>query len=884
MQEIFWKQKSRVDWLLEGDRNTRFFHAMAKEKQRRVNVNRVELDAGHIAEGQADLKAAAVAHFQQIFCTDSCQIDQELLWCIPQTVLQAHNDMLLKIPSLLEVHSAVLSIPKDSAAGPDGFSASFYASSWEVVGQDIHKAISYIFQGEQGAFVQGRSIAENVALAQELFRELNRPVRGGGDIILKLDIDKAYDRVNWDFLKQVLKQFGFSMPWIEMVEKCWAISWFSVLLNGEIEGFFKSSRGLRQGDPISPSLFILSAEVLSRGLKSLLYLRGSRPYALCRECPPITHLLYADDTLIFTNGSKSLLLVIKKFLDSFQASSGQSINLRKCSFYCASKLSSARVSMIESILGFGKSLASFSYLGVPMADGRLQASAFNPIVDRIVGRINGWKARILSQARRAVMVKNVLASIPIHSMAAVHIPSQVGLCNFWKSNWIGLGPLEQLVEVEVLVGLLDDQVRQVIGPCGPLPPSAAFLLLPQRVIDHIFQAGYCTTEGVDVPFWLLTFSGVFSVKSAWSLTRAPRPGRSWSRWVWHAKLPPKISLLLWKVLQNAVPVDSTVQSRGVHLASRCVCCSFPGSQPHDIETLLHLFVNSSIAQVVWQAVGGWFGISVMAASLVEARLSQWWAAVRSRQDKSVNQMIIPCIVIWEIWKARNAAVFDDVPGYKLGSGRSDSTTAGAVLSSAIRKRGRASLIRWERPSTGWVKINVDGSARGNSGRLGGGGICRGEMGNFLFAFSGGYGVGTNTIAELRVVHDGLALGIQRGYSQIILESDSNLVVELLNGVATPGWKWRRWLHRIYQLQGNGRIRFVHVLREGNSPADFLARLGSASQSGAWFDRPSKLPHQVRGSIFLDKVGLGNLRLSISIGDANLHSPPDFRDAQKYISE
>ncbi|XP_058068825.1 secreted RxLR effector protein 78-like [Magnolia sinica] len=119
------------------------------------------------------------------------------------------------------------------------------------------------------AFVQGRSIADNISLVQELFRDIDKKVRGS-NTVFKIDLEKAYDKVSWLFPKEVLQKFGFCKEWISLAEKCWSGSWFSVLLNGESSGFFKFERGLRQGDPLSPSLFILMMESLDRGLKLCL--------------------------------------------------------------------------------------------------------------------------------------------------------------------------------------------------------------------------------------------------------------------------------------------------------------------------------------------------------------------------------------------------------------------------------------------------------------------------------------------------------------------------------------------------------------------------------------------------------------------------------------
>ena len=108
--------------------------------------------------------------------------------------------------------------------------------------------------------------------------------------------------------------------------------WFSVLINGSPHGFFKSSRSLRQGDPLSPSLFVIGAEVLSRGLNNLTTQPGFRGFSIPRGCPPVTHLAFADDVLIFSNGSTTALKQITRVLDTYQRVSGQLVNTQKCGY------------------------------------------------------------------------------------------------------------------------------------------------------------------------------------------------------------------------------------------------------------------------------------------------------------------------------------------------------------------------------------------------------------------------------------------------------------------------------------------------------------------------------------------------------------------------
>ena len=139
-------------------------------------------------------------------------------------------------------------------------------------------------------------------------------------MVCKLDIEKTYDHVNWEALFYLLDRMGFGLKWKGWIKACVTSVRFSILVNGSLEGFFGSFRGLRQGDPLSPLLFLLIMEVLSRILKKTKennLIQGFHVGAVNSVGVRISHLLFADDTILFCDASKEQLLSIRLVLSCF---------------------------------------------------------------------------------------------------------------------------------------------------------------------------------------------------------------------------------------------------------------------------------------------------------------------------------------------------------------------------------------------------------------------------------------------------------------------------------------------------------------------------------------------------------------------------------------
>lgn len=198
----------------------------------------------------------------------------------------------------------------------------------------LKKVVSKLVDTHLMEFIKGRKIMDAIVIANECVDV--RQISKVPDILCKLDIEKAYDHLNWGFLWKTLENMGFGERWINRIKSCTIIVKFSVLINDSPTSFFSSERGLRQGDPLSPFLFILAMEGLNDMLRTAQtnsWIRGFNANMEDRQSLAISHLQYADDTLIFCDADISQLKFLRIILKLFEATSSLHINWGKSFIY-----------------------------------------------------------------------------------------------------------------------------------------------------------------------------------------------------------------------------------------------------------------------------------------------------------------------------------------------------------------------------------------------------------------------------------------------------------------------------------------------------------------------------------------------------------------------
>ncbi|VFQ82903.1 unnamed protein product [Cuscuta campestris] len=366
----FWKQKANIRWMEEGDSNSKFFHAFVKGKRSRSIIRSIEDANGTLISNLGEIKNIAIDHFTSLFSTRKQISVNSILEYMEAGIYEEDNTYLTSLPTGEEIKEIVWSLNPDSAPGPDGFNGKFFRSCWHIINKDVISATHEFFLGvpvptsygstflslipkindprqfgdyrpislstfmskintkilanrlqkllpkvisaEQTGFQTHKGIEEQILLTEEMVHKIDSSTRGR-NVVIKLDMAKAFDNMEWDFIRVMLNSMGFSLQSTQLLLANLQATHISILINGSPCGFFKMARGVKQGDPLSPLLFILASEGLSRMIMSQMESGTIANYNTGRDIL-VSHLAFADDIIIFSNGDGKNLRKLKKCL------------------------------------------------------------------------------------------------------------------------------------------------------------------------------------------------------------------------------------------------------------------------------------------------------------------------------------------------------------------------------------------------------------------------------------------------------------------------------------------------------------------------------------------------------------------------------------------
>ncbi|KAA3476013.1 reverse transcriptase [Gossypium australe] len=470
--ERYWEQRARINWLKFGDRNTVFFHSQVSSRRRRNMIQKLQSNNGQVAENIPDIKNIARNYFQNLFETEGRECCNYLLSGIKRCITEEDNQILMAHYKKEEIQEVAFEMGPTKAPGEDGFSAIFYQQCLHIVQYEVSSFCLQILNGDrdfkqvnstnivlipkvanptsmkqfrpislcnviykimakaianrlrgviekcidaaQSAFVPGRLITDNILLAYEILHTLKQKRMGRkGFMAVKLDMSKAYDRVEWNFVKEIMTMMGFANRWIGTIMKCITSISYSMVINGYKGKKFWPSRGLRQGDPLSPFLFLMCGEGLSSLLRLAMNEGNLKGVKASRSGPKISHLLFADDCILFSEASRRGANVLKEILRKYRHSSGQCVNFDKSTVFFSRNTPESERNLVINILGVRSSNNPERYLGLPNMVGRRKKESFQLLKDKMKQCIDHWSMRHLSQGERKFLLSQFCKQFPL---------------------------------------------------------------------------------------------------------------------------------------------------------------------------------------------------------------------------------------------------------------------------------------------------------------------------------------------------------------------------------------------------------------------------------------------------------------------------------------
>lgn len=458
------KQAARLTNIKEGDANTKYFHRRINARKRKNHIFRLRKQNGW-AVTHTEKEHTIAEHFRQVMGRPEpreCDLNCQSLGLTPVD-LSGLDDPFTKT----EIHKALSEMPVDKAPRPDGFTGKFFKHCWDIIKSDVvavfnalhdmrhthfnllnsanvvlipkmdgtegigdYRPISLIhgfaklfskvlairlrplmhslIPTNQSAFIRERSIHDNFMYVRNMVRKHHRTRRLIH--LFKLDISKAFDSVRWDYLLTLLQNRGFPQRWREWIAGLLSTSTSKIILNGTPGEAIRHGKGLRQGDPLSPLLFNLAIDPLQRlldkatDLGAISKLRGR---VICFRTS-----MYADDAVVFINPQKEDVRVFTDLLRRFGQVSGLCTNLQK-SHVVPIRCDNLDLDDILDGIPVTRANLPMKYLGLPLTTARLRRVDLQPLFDKSMNRIAGWRGRHIGLAGRSTLVKSVLTSQPV---------------------------------------------------------------------------------------------------------------------------------------------------------------------------------------------------------------------------------------------------------------------------------------------------------------------------------------------------------------------------------------------------------------------------------------------------------------------------------------
>ncbi|RVX21544.1 putative ribonuclease H protein [Vitis vinifera] len=700
-EEIHWKQKAKIKWVKEGDCNSKLFHKVANGRRNKNFIKLLENERGLVLDSSESITEEILLYFKKLYSCpprESWRVEG-----IDWSPISEESASRLDSPfAEAEIFNAIFQLDRDKAPGPDGFTIAVFQDCWDVIKEDLvrvfaefhnseiinqntnasfivllpkksqskkisdfkpislitcqYKIIAKVLSGRlrgvlqetihssQGAFVQGRQILDAVLIANEIVDEKKRSGEEG--VVFKIDFEKAYDHVNWDFLDHVLEKKGFSPRWRSWMRGCLSSVSYAILVNGNAKGWVKAARGLRQGNLLSPFLFTIVADVLSRmllkteernlleGFRLAYSLSGSsfggNPTACGFWDPVIERISRRLDgwqkAYLSFGGRITLLHSCLSHIPSYF------LSLFKIPTSVAAKIERLQRDFLWSGVGEGKRdhlvrweavckpriIGGLGIGKIPLRNRALlgkwlwrfpreSTSLWHQVILSIYGtHSNGWDANTKVRWSHRCPWKAIAQGFQDFSKYTRFIVGDGERIRFWEDLWWGDQILkDQYPRLFRVVMDKNIPISSILGSSRPFTWNFNFRrnLTDSEIEDlerlmHSLDCMNLSTSASDARSWSLCSSGLFTVQiflTALSQMLDSSPFFP-TKFVWKSQVPFKVKAFIWLVAHKKVNTNDLLQLRRPHKAISPDICKLCMEQGESAD---HLFLHCSVTLGLW---------------------------------------------------------------------------------------------------------------------------------------------------------------------------------------------------------------------------------------------------------------------------------------------
>ncbi|XP_058768924.1 uncharacterized protein LOC131642722 [Vicia villosa] len=539
-----------------------------------------------------------------------------------------------------------------------------------------------IIHDSQTAFMTGRSIHDNILMTHELIRGYNRK-HISPRCTIQIDLQKAYDTVCWDALETIMAELSFPNQFIEWIMLAVRSVSYRYLVNGQVSDILKAKRGLRQGDPVSPLLFVLVMEYLHRCMMELKENKDFKYHPRCAKLN-ITNICFADDLMLFARGDVLSVKTMMCTFNKFSEETGLKANPDKCKVFFGGTDYDIQHA-IRVATGCVEGTLPIRYLGVPLTSRKLSVIQCQPLIDKMVERIQHWSVKFLSYAGRQQLVQSVLMSISSYWMSVFPLPKKIiqkieALCrNFlWSAKTDGRKALvawEHLCEPRNAGGLNFKKLlfwnrATIMKLLWNIHNKNDKLWI--RWLDIYFMKGnpILTWPVKHTSSWMMNCVLKCRIythnNEAWESANTMKRfdtatvyrsicGESnkvpWKHLFYQNHARPRAKFILWLALWGRLGTKDRLEKIGINHDKHCCFCL-------QHETINHLFFDCAFTGFVWRNLLSWNGYLRQVADWDKEK--KWLFAELGKKGWRREFLRVTLTeTVYHIWKDRNEILFKD---------------------------------------------------------------------------------------------------------------------------------------------------------------------------------------------------------------------------------